>query len=90
MVTQQGDPPPQWPQELRDDVERMLRDDVVKGYLDGVSGLRVRYRRLGIPLEFDKEPARSWIARRLVERLFPWAEVLVVDRPAVDTGAPNR
>ena len=69
-------PPEHWPKGLRDDAERMLRD-VAKEYQDGVAGLRTRYR--GVKLELDRDPARAWLARRLMERLFPGAEVLVMD-----------
>lgn len=72
-------PPEHWPKALRDDCERMLRD-VAEEYRTGVAQLRVRYaRKLDFKLEFDSDPARAWLARRLVERLFPGADVLVMD-----------
>lgn len=64
------EPPHQWPQALRDDAERMLRE-VAQAYQDGIGGLRTRYRKLDFKLEFDSDPAREWLQERLLDRLYP-------------------
>ena len=63
-------PPEDWPQDLRDDVDLALMDAVntLHAKLGGIIDV---WGDRGVPVPWDKSPAREWILARIAERLFP-------------------